>query len=143
MCYDRGISTFVTILMFQCSKFVVNRSVVLIMLNICSFRQTIKQFLIDNDGGFILREFAENGSLNDLKRKRLVHICTDMLVKVYGNNPSKQERLKFASVMTQMFPFLTVVSLQIVYSANIVFELRCNRAKTCMLFSVNIFLGIW
>lgn len=115
------------------------QSIYIVLLIIYPFHQTIKQYLIDNDGGSVLRELTNTGSLIDSSRKKLIHICTDLLVKVYGINPTKPARLKFASTMTQMFPFLSVVSKELVERK--IVKLRHNNF--CMLFAVNIFLGIW
>lgn len=75
--------------------------------------QTLRKYLCEHGGSSLLQEWEKTESLTDRSRKRLISICTELLVSLYGNNPSKDKRTLIATTMVTLFPFLSVVGIEI------------------------------
>lgn len=47
----------------------------------------IKDYLVNNDGGWILNELDRIGGLSDLTRKRLITKIAHFMVELFGSKP--------------------------------------------------------
>lgn len=57
----------------------------------------------------MLKENEETGALTDKGRKRLINKSTDLLIKLFGSNPTKAQRALVARAIINVFPFLKTI----------------------------------
>lgn len=66
----------------------------------------IKDFLVNNDGRWILKEFENTHGLTDHTRKRLITLIANFAVELFGLKPNGKQKTIVSMAVIELFPTL-------------------------------------
>lgn len=78
----------------------------LFFLYFFKFHQTIKTFLLENDGARIINEFNHTKNLSKSTRNKLFDLLVDFIFQRIGLYPSKDEKVAISKAVVELFPNL-------------------------------------
>lgn len=65
-----------------------------------------------NGFGYIFIENDKNGFLSEMTRKKLISISVQFMVSIFGEHPTKKDKVSVATVISELFPCLPLVSTE-------------------------------
>lgn len=66
----------------------------------------IKDYLLNNDGGWILKEFENTQRMTDHTRKRLISLIANFTVGLFGLKPNGKQKTIVSMAVIELFPTL-------------------------------------
>lgn len=72
-----------------------------------SFFKAIREHLV-KAAGDILTQYEKKGYLSDKERKRMIRVLTDFCVQLFGEKPSKAQKIATAKAIISVFPYLRI-----------------------------------
>lgn len=73
----------------------------------------VKDYLINNDGGWIISEYNKTGVLLDLTRKRLITQIAHFSIELFGPTPEKTQKKMISMAVVELFPVLKTMNSEL------------------------------
>lgn len=73
----------------------------------------VKDYLINNDGGWIISEYNKTGVLLDLTRKRLITQIAHFSIELFGPTPEKTQKKIISMAVVELFPVLKTMNSEL------------------------------
>lgn len=95
----------------------------------------VKDYLINNDGGWIISEFDKTGALLDLTRKRLITNIAHFSVELFGPTPNRTQKKIISMAVIELFPVLRTMNSEVggivrIYAVISFIQYFCGAAMT-------------
>lgn len=66
--------------------------------------QDVEDYLMNNGGMYIIKEYEKSNTLNETMRRKLINILVDLLIQRYGLYPKSFEKTMLAIAAVKLFP---------------------------------------